>query len=158
MAVIVGMVLLTIGLAGLCIQFGPNALAFLADVPRFHVWVDKAGVWSRVAVAIANVAQIVVTFLPGEPLELVAGYAFDFLVFLVLGTPKDLLTYVAGLSKSPLWRIVTIATVGRIPSIVSSTALAGALGEGEYLVAVLVAAVPVVLALVSVLAFQQISY
>lgn len=107
---------------------------------------------------IANVAQIVVAFLPGEPLELAAGYAFGFLVFLVPGTPKDLLTYVAGLSKSPLWRIVTIATVERVPSIVSSTALAGALGEGEYLVAVLVAAVTVVLALVSVLVHRQISY
>ncbi|MFR4802458.1 MAG: TVP38/TMEM64 family protein [Eggerthellaceae bacterium] len=41
-----------------------------------------------------------------------------FLCFLIPGTPKDLLTYVAGLGSSSIGRIVAITTVGRIPSIV----------------------------------------
>ena len=80
-----------------------------------------------------------------------------FLVFLIPGTPKDLLTYLAGLSTSPVWRIVALATVGRIPSIVSSTRAAGAFGDGNYLGAAAVAAVTVVLAGAGVLAYRHLS-
>ena len=46
----------------------------------------------------------------------------------------------------PVGRIVAITTVGRIPSVVSSTLAAGALGDGNYLVASIVAALAIVLA------------
>ena len=201
-AVIVGLLALTAGLAGFCVLYGPELLAFVADAPRFRAWVDETGWISRIVFVLANMAQVVFAFLPGEPLELGAGYAFGFwegtlwclvasalgtaavmalvrafgirivglffspdkitsmrwlrdsrrfemllfLCFLIPGTPKDLLTYVAGLGSSSIGRIVAITTVGRIPSIVSSTLAAGAFGDGNYLGAALVIALTAVLA------------
>lgn len=212
-AVIAGLALLSAGIAGLCFAYGPQLLAFVADAPRFRAWVDEYGIASRLAFVAANVAQIVFAFLPGEPLELAAGYAFGFwegtllclvasaigtalvmalvrqfgmrivslffppekttslrwlqnarrfelvlfLVFLVPGTPKDLLTYVAGLGTSSLPRIVAITTVGRIPSIVSSTLAAGAFGDGNYLGAAVVAAVTLALAGAGIVAYRRIA-
>ena len=77
-AVIVGLLALTAGLAAFCILYGPELLAFVADAPRFRAWVDETGPLSRVVFVLANMAQIVFAFLPGEPLELGAGYAFGF--------------------------------------------------------------------------------
>lgn len=201
-AVIVALVVLAAAITALCLHFGPDALAFVADAPRFRAWIDEAGIAGSLAFVGANVAQVVIAFLPGEPLELAAGYAFGFwegtalcllasalgttavmaivrafgvravnlffpvekirsvrwiadarrfelllfLCFLIPGTPKDLLTYAAGLTDRPVGRIVAITTVGRIPSVVSSTLAAGALGDGNYLVAGVVTALAIVLA------------
>ena len=55
-----------------------------------------------------------------------------FLCFLIPGSPKDVMTYVAGLTTCPAWRIAAIATVGRIPSVVSSTMAAGLAASGSW--------------------------
>lgn len=62
-------------------------------------------------------------------------------IFLIPGTPKDFLTYFAGLTKMRFAPVVLIATFGRIPSIVTSTAAASAAGSGNWLVVGVVAAV-----------------
>lgn len=59
-----------------------------------------------------------------------------FLVFFIPGTPKDLLTYFAGLTRIRLWEFLAISLVARIPSVVSSTAFGGLVENGNYLVAV----------------------
>lgn len=197
----------------LCAAFGPDALAFLADAPRFRSWIDDAGIAGCAAFVAANAAQVVIALLPGEPLELAAGYAFGFwegtalclvasalgttivlalvrsfgtrvvelffsvekirsvrwiadaqrfnlllfVCFLIPGTPKDLLTYVAGLTGHPARRIVAITTVGRIPSIISSTLAAGAFGDGNYLTAAVVAALAIALAGSGVAAYRIMS-
>lgn len=56
-------------------------------------------------------------------------------VFLVPGTPKDFLTYFAGLTEMRFAPVVLIATFGRIPSIVTSTIAASAVGDGNWMVA-----------------------
>lgn len=210
---IAGFAALCAGIVALWASYGPELLAFVADAPRFRAWVDEAGALSRIAFVMANMAQIAIAFLPGEPLELAAGYAFGalegtlwclvasalgtaavmalvrtfglrivalffppekiasmrwlrdarrfelllFLCFLIPGTPKDLLTYVAGLGKSPVARIVALTTVGRIPSIVSSTLAAGAFGDGNYLGAAVVATLTVALAGIGVIAYRKLS-
>lgn len=70
-----------------------------------------------------------------------------FVVFLIPGTPKDVLTYVAGLTGLPLWRILLITTVGRIPSIVTSTFAAGLASEGKWTASLVALGVAAVLAL-----------
>ena len=80
-----------------------------------------------------------------------------FLVFLIPGTPKDLLTYVAGLGTSPIWRIVALTTVGRIPSIVSSTLAAGALGDGNYTVAAVTVVLTLALVAAGVVAYRRLA-
>ena len=58
--------------------------------------------------------------------------ALLWLIFTVPGTPKDLLCYFAGLTDMR-WRTwLLIATVGRLPSIVTSTVGGGALGDRNY--------------------------
>ena len=66
-------------------------------------------------------------------------------VFLIPGTPKDFLTYFAGLTNMRFWPVVLIATFGRIPSIVTSTMAASAVGSGNWPVAVCTVAVSVLL-------------
>lgn len=61
-------------------------------------------------------------------------------VFLIPGTPKDALTYVAGLSSCRWWRILAIATVGKMPSIATSTLAAGLASEGQWAAAAATAA------------------
>ena len=63
--------------------------------------------------------------------------ALFWLIFTVPGTPKDLLCYFAGLMDLswPSWLL--IATVGRLPSIVTSTVGGSALGEQNYRAAVI---------------------
>ena len=70
-----------------------------------------------------------------------------FVVFLIPGTPKDLLTYVAGLTRMRWRAFLPIVTVGRIPSIITSTFAAAALGAGNWQLSLIVLAVAVLLAL-----------
>lgn len=54
------------------------------------------------------------------------------LIYLIPGTPKDGLVYLAGLMKIDLRAFMAINIVGRIPSILSSTLCGAALGEQQY--------------------------
>lgn len=64
-----------------------------------------------------------------------------FVLFLVPGTPKDLITYLAGLTTLPLSSWVFICFVGRLPAILFSALGGSALGEARYGVVIVVAAV-----------------
>lgn len=153
-----------------------------------RAFVAEHAVLARLAIVGVNVLQIVLAFLPGEPVELASGYAlgffegtaaclaasaigtsiiylavrrwgrrvvdlffdqgyferFDWLhrtrrlelimlvVFLIPGTPKDFLTYFAGLTDMRFGTALAIATFGRIPSIVTSTIAASSFASGDY--------------------------
>ena len=65
----------------------------------------------------------------------------DFLfliVYMIPGTPKDLLGYFAGLTDIPFPVFCLICTLGRIPSVVTSTVGGDALGTRSYGAAVIV--------------------
>lgn len=55
-----------------------------------------------------------------------------FLVFIVPGTPKDLLCYFAGLTSIKLPVLLLICSFGRLPSIITSTLGGDALGNQSY--------------------------
>lgn len=59
-------------------------------------------------------------------------------IFMVPGTPKDLLCYFAGLTDIPFPVLLLICTLGRLPAIVTSTIGGSALGSQRYLLAGLV--------------------
>ena len=182
--------LATLALA-LGVAYGPELWGFFADGDAVRAWADAQGPLAPVAMGALVVAQIVIAVLPGEPVELAAGYLFGFwegtavclagglvgtlavtalvralgmravraffsaeqlegvswlrdsarfellllVVFLIPGTPKDVLTYVAGLTDCRWWRIAAIATVGRIPSVVTSTLAAGFASQGDWVAA-----------------------
>ena len=178
-------------LVAAALYWGPGLWAFFTDGDAVRAWVDAQGPLAPAAMGALVVAQIVVAVLPGEPVELAAGYLFGFwegtavclagglvgtlavtalvralgmravraffsaeqlegvswlrdsarfellmlVVFLIPGTPKDVLTYVAGLTSCRWWRIAAIATVGRIPSVVTSTLAAGFASRGDWVAA-----------------------
>ena len=184
----VAAVAVALALLAAAVAFGPRLWAFFSDGKAVQTWVDAQGPLAPVAMAGLVVAQIAVAVLPGEPVELAAGYLFGFwegtaiclagslvgtvavtvlvrvlgmrivraffsaeqldgvawlhdsrrfelvmlIVFLIPGTPKDVLTYAAGLTTCPWWRIAAIATVGRIPSIITSTLAAGFASSGNW--------------------------
>ncbi len=73
-----------------------------------------------------------------------------FLVFLIPGLPKDILTYAAAFFDIRLVRFLTITLTARIPSIISSTLAADFLISKNYLTAIIIF---VVTALISLLCF-----
>ncbi|WP_290773019.1 VTT domain-containing protein [Anaerofustis sp.] len=144
--------------------------------------------------------QIFIAFIPGEPLELAAGYMFGslwgtlicligsfigtvivyylvklfgmkiirimfkeeqidkvqsmfenkkslfwvFLLFLIPGTPKDVMTYLVSLSNVKLYKWLLLTTFGRVPSIVTSTFITGSIKEQDYFLALIVAGITLV--------------
>jgi uncharacterized membrane protein YdjX (TVP38/TMEM64 family) len=61
-----------------------------------------------------------------------------FLLFLIPGTPKDLLTYVVPLTRMKLSEFLFITLIARIPSVVSSTIGGNLFSNGRYIEGVLI--------------------
>ena len=82
--------------------------------------------------------------------------ALLWLIFTAPGTPKDLLCYFAGLTDMK-WRTwLLIATVGRLPSIVTSTVGGGALGDRNYTAAAIAFGVALAAAGVGYLVYRAV--
>lgn len=82
--------------------------------------------------------------------------ALLWLIFTAPGTPKDLLCYFAGLTDMK-WRTwLLIATVGRLPSIVTSTVGGGALGDRNYTAATIAFGVALAAAGVGYLVYRAV--
>ena len=150
------------------IYTGKYLLSFINDPDAFRAWINSFGVFAPLAYVVVTMLQILCPFIPGEPMELIAGYAFGavkgtllcilaeslgsivvlFLVkkfgrkivevffdkekidslgflkssknriflyaiaFIVPGTPKDLLCYLAGLTAIDTQILIPIITVG----------------------------------------------
>lgn len=197
----------------LCCIFVGIPIIRLAKTPdKFRLWVTEKGVWGPVCFVAIVLFQIVVAFMPGEPFELVAGYAFGAfkgtvlcflgealgsvlvlllvrkfgirileiffskekieglkflhtsnkktmiftILFLLPGTPKDLLCYFAGLTDIPLGLLMFICIVCRFPSIISSTLGGDALGTGNYIGAVIVFVITFAISLAGIFVYNRI--
>ena len=55
---------------------GKPFLAFVSEPEKFRLWVDGHGIWGRLAFLGMMLLQVFVAIIPGEPLEIGAGYAF----------------------------------------------------------------------------------
>lgn len=80
-----------------------------------------------------------------------------FIIMLIPGTPKDLLSYFAPLTKMSLRNWVLIVAVSRIPSVVTSAISGDALGSENYIGAVISLAVTAVLSLIGIIIYKRIS-
>lgn len=78
-----------------------------------------------------------------------------FLVYFIIGTPKDLLTYFVGLTRIKLSRFLIISTVARIPSVISSILVGDTLSEGNFITSVLIFAASAVLGIMGVVAYNK---
>ncbi len=192
-----GVCLLLAGLAAfaaLALALAGPLTQLVKDPQAFRDWVADKGFWGQLACIGLMFLQVVVAVLPGEPLEIAAGYAFGawqgmalcligallgcvlvvpltrrfgtklmrlffkqeqidsldflkntkrlrllvFVIFFIPGSPKDLLNYGLGLTRLRIPDILFLTGVARIPSIVTSTIGGSALGQQNYLFAVLV--------------------
>lgn len=80
-----------------------------------------------------------------------------YIVFLIPGTPKDLLTYFVGLTNIKFSSWVLIASVARLPSIVTSTVGGDALGVKKYELAIIVFAITIFISVVGMIIYNEIS-
>lgn len=51
-------------------------IEFVEEPDKFRLWVDSHGFWSKLAFILMVFFQVVLALIPGEPLEIGAGYAF----------------------------------------------------------------------------------
>ena len=200
-------------IALVCIFIGIPLIKLAGKPQEFRDWVDSKGIWGPVLYVALVIFQILIAFIPGEPLEIVAGYVFGtfkgtvlciaaaslgsiivlFLVrkfgkalleiyfdkdkienlkflqssqkkivvfmilFIVPGTPKDLLCYYGGLTDIPMPLLIFICTVCRFPSIITSTIGGNALGTGEYGFAIIVFAVTAVISAIGIYIYNRLS-
>lgn len=73
-----------------------------------------------------------------------------FLLFLIPGLPKDILTYVAGLTPVPASRFLLIAIVARLPALIGSTYIGASFQQENTIVAIAVSGAAVVLFMLGV--------
>lgn len=78
-----------------------------------------------------------------------------FLLMLIPGTPKDFLSYFAGLTGMTLRQWLGIVLLARIPSVISSSATGAAAGDRNYLLACVIYGVTAVLSLLGILYYRQ---
>ena len=210
-AIFVILVLILVGL--ICWYVGQPLVKFASEPEKFRLWVNSNGIWGRFAYVGMMILQIIAAFLPGEPFEMVAGYAFGtvegtalcliasaigsilvlllarkfglkfvklffddnkissvkFLhsspkrillfsvIFIMPGTPKDLLCYFAGVTDIKMWILILVCSLGRIPAIVTSTIGGDALGTKSYILATVVLIVTIFVSLSGVIIYRTIS-
>lgn len=180
---------------------GRPIVKFVSEPQKFRLWVEEHGLWSDIVFIAMVVFQVIIAFVPGEPLEIGGGYAFgavrgtilciigitlgsiltfllvkrfgvrfveiffsmekikglkflqnekklDFIIFLIFfipGTPKDLITYFIGLTDIKLSKLILLSSLARLPSVLTSTVGGSALGMEDYVFAIVVFAVTIVI-------------
>ncbi len=173
-------------------KFGDYKISDTGAMARYlddaNAWLEDFGFFRYLTLFFIQVFQVIVAIIPGEPVELLAGFVlgtvggtllciigsaigaciifwgvhrfgqgfiafftgkkfydrlsflkdpvrrdmFLFVLFLIPGTPKDLLLYFSPLTNITLWRLVFIISIARIPSIMSSTYVGAHVSEGEF--------------------------
>lgn len=209
---IAAIIVLIVFMAAITWFVGRPLVAFAEEPEAFRAWVDASGIWGRVLFVGMVVLQVVVAFIPGEPIELAAGYAFgflegslltlagfllgswlvfalvrrfgmklvevffpqnklneikflqnpkktriiSFLLMLIPGTPKDMLSYFAGLTHLKTGEWLTIVAFGRLPSLLTSTITGAAAGEKNYILTAVSLGITAVLTLAGLWYYRRI--
>lgn len=73
---VVGIVILVLFSLAIFRFVGKPLIEFVSQPKRFRAWVDRHGLWGRLAFMGMMILQIIIAIIPGEPLEIGAGYAF----------------------------------------------------------------------------------
>ncbi len=207
-----GAIVIWILLSALAIWLvGVPMLRFASRPEQFRDWIEGHGAWGRLTYMGMVITQVIVAFIPGEPLEIAGGYAFSALegtalcllasgigsalviclvrrcgirlvevffprekirslrflrsspkrtllflvIFMAPGTPKDLLCYFAGLTDIRMPVLLLICSLGRLPSIVTSTLGGDALGTRQYLFAAAVFAATLAVSVLGLAAYDR---
>ena len=77
-------------------------------------------------------------------------------IYMIPGTPKDLLGYFAGLTDIPFPVFCLVCTLGRLPSVVTSTIGGNALGTGKLTFALIVFGATALISALGILIYRRI--
>ena len=75
--------------AVLFLLYGKPLYAFVSDTKQFKAWIRSLGGWGEITFVALRALQTVIKLIPGEPLEIAAGYAFGIwkgLLLCMIGT------------------------------------------------------------------------
>lgn len=151
-------------------------------------WINKMGGAGMLLILAIQIVQVVIAFIPGEPVEILAGALYGtvpglliclagcvfastiifslskrfgkkllyrlfskekvenwkwlqdsqktemvtFILFFIPGTPKDMLTYIVGVTEMNVRKFIAISTLARIPSVLSSTMIGSTMRQGDW--------------------------
>lgn len=154
----------------------------------FEAWAASQGIKGWFIMLGIQVLQIIIAFIPGEPVEIMAGVLYGgyggmflcllgciiastiifiltqklgkpmverilrksilhkfrflqdtkkldvviFLLFFIPGTPKDILTYIAGTTPIKPFRFLILSNFARVPAIIASTFIGFSIREGSW--------------------------
>lgn len=185
---------------------------YLMDAERVRDLISQNYFLGALCLLLVCAVQVIVALVPGELVEIAAGYAFGavwgtvlcvmgtilgsvavillvrrfgrkfvyafypkekldqlpilrdpkkrntlvLVLFLIPGTPKDMFTYAVGLTDMSIPLYLLLTTFARLPSVVSSTVGGNAVGEKNYLAAVIVFAVTAVVSGIGLLIYRLI--
>lgn len=185
----IAVVLFILFMVAVGLYVGVPMVRLAEDPEAFRLWVDSYGIWGRLIFLGVVVFQVLVAFVPGEPIELAAGYIFGviegslltmagfligswtifvlvrrfgiklvevffskekieevsflknpkktrvlaFVLMTIPGTPKDFLSYFAGLTQISLKEWLGIVVISRTLSLITSTVSGAAAGEENYI-------------------------
>lgn len=185
---------------------------YFSDAEYIRTIIGDHYVLGAIIMVLVTAIQVVVAFIPGELVEIAAGYIFGtymgtalvligavlgsvcailltrkfgiklfrvfypdedinnlpllrdkkernlltFLLFLIPGTPKDMLTYVIGLTDMKIWQYLLLTTFARIPSIISSAAGGNAVGESKIMAAIYIFAAIAVVSIIGLIIYKNI--
>lgn len=196
--------LIFIGLIILLTWFFVGFFRRFSDPNQFKEYINSFGGYGKAVFLGLQILQVVVAFIPGEVVEIGAGYAYGalegtllclagvaiassiifaltkflglrlvelfvsrekinslrfinsekklrttiFILFFIPGTPKDVLTYFAGLTRVKMHEFLPLSLIARIPSIVTSTWGGSAVAEKDYTKAIIIFAVTAAVSLI----------
>lgn len=167
--------------------------ALLESVETLEKYIEGAGWWAPVALVGLQFLQVVVFIIPGEIVQVAAGYLYGvaggtalsvlgislgsvvnfligrhfgapfmkvvaprrfdrfqyltssrrgelgfFLLFVIPGFPKDVLSYIAGISLLRFYRFFLFSLIGRLPGIVGSTLIGSSAARGHFVLSVVI--------------------
>lgn len=161
---------------------------------QLQQWVGKMGVKGLIIILGIQILQVIIAFIPGEPVELLSGALYGtvgglvicltgcifasaiifalskrfgkkllyvlfneekvkswkwlqdskkcdmvtFILFFIPGTPKDMLTYIVGITEMKTGKFIRISTLARIPSVVTSTMIGSTMRHGDWVISLTV--------------------
>lgn len=208
---LIGGVIFLVIITVLGFTVGRKIISLVKDPKEFRAWVDNSGIYGKLFMIGISAFQVIVAVIPGEPIEIAAGYTFGwilgtilcligsllgqmvvfllakkfgmdfvklfvsneklqktkflkdnkkiymtiFFIFLIPGTPKDVLSYVAGITTIKLIPFLLVSGVARVPSVVSSTIAGCCLGEKNYTMATIVFVVTLIVSSISFLIYKK---
>ncbi|MBN1797045.1 MAG: TVP38/TMEM64 family protein [Spirochaetales bacterium] len=74
-----------------------------------------------------------------------------FIIFLIPGIPKDVIAYVAGISRIKFWVFITISSGGRLLGLILSVIIGVALADKNWLVAIITALCGIILIVIGII-------